>query len=134
MENIFIKNKIFYIAVHEFAKLLSSRAFELNVPSHVRAFPALLLSVPYVPSPPTRLRALPAFAPYVPYLCASSTRLVFLLYAPCALYLRAHLSYLCALNSFLDGFVVHQKVPIFQGLLRALLTVLFLNFLNREFF
>ena len=67
------------MAVHEFAKLRASRAFELNVPSHVRAFPALLLSVPYVPSPPTRLRALPAFAPYVPYLCASSTRLVFLL-------------------------------------------------------
>ena len=70
------------------------------------------------------LRTLCVFVCYVPscicVLRALYTRLVHLLQAPGTPYLRAYLSYFCALKNFQNGFVVHQKVSIFQGLLKSL--------------
>ena len=85
------------------------------------------------------LRVLPTFALYVPYFRALSAHLMRFFYAPCASNLCTYLSHLYALKSLQDGFVVHQKFSIFQGLLKALQTVLFLceskkNFLRGKFF
>ena len=57
--------------------------------------------------------------PYVPYLRALSMHLTHLLYSP-------YEPYLHILKSFKDELVVHQMISIFQGLLKALQTVLFL--------
>ena len=73
----------------------------------------------YVPHTSSCLTCLRAFAPYVLYLRALSTRLAHLSQAPYA-------PYLCTFKSFWDGFIVLQKRSIFQRLLKALQTVLFL--------
>ena len=71
--------------------------------------------------------SLSAFASYVPYgfwrLRASralSKRLACLIHAPCG-------PYLCALKPFQDGLLVKETLSIFQGLTKALQTMLFLR-------
>ena len=57
--------------------------------------------------------------PYLRTLRAFIMRHARLIYALCA-------PSLCTLKSFKDGFIVHQKVSVFQVLLKALQTALFL--------
>ena len=84
---------------------------------------ALRAFVPYMSYAPSGLiclRPLRAFAPYMLYSHALCTRLARLFEVLCT-------PYLYTLKPFQDRLAVQQKLPIFQGLLKALQTVLFLG-------
>ena len=82
----------------------------------------------YVPYALSRLTCLCAFVSYVPYAPSCFTCLTHVPYQRVlrTFFTRLATSYLCALKSFQDGFVVQQELFIFQGLLKSLQTVLFL--------
>ena len=96
-----------------------------HTPSNMTCLGLHFTFLSYVASRLTRLCPLMPYMSYldktrrVPYLRTLRgfiTRHIYVLCTP----------YLCTLKSFKDGFAVHQKVSIFQGLLKALQTVLFL--------
>ena len=89
----------------EFAKLRVSRVSVTYMPLRLRVLLALRIFVLYVSLHLTRIRALCVLVDYVPYLKPLSTR-------PACL--------MCFLKSFKNGFAVHQKVSIFERLLKAL--------------
>lgn len=95
---------------------------------------------------PSRITCLCAFAPYVPYAPSCLTYLPVLgasfasrpyqhysdevgrtlsTHLACLIYL-SYTPYLCTLKFFKDGFAVHQKIFISQGLWKARQVVLFL--------
>ena len=112
-------------SVAVFSNLLN---YVSHTPSSITCLCVPFTFLSYVASRLTRLCPLVPYVSYLdkarrtPYLRTRRgfiTRHAHLFYALCA-------PYLCTLKSFKDGFVVHQKVSIFQRLLKALQTVLFL--------
>ena len=104
----------------EFAKLRTSGSFAPYVPSCLRALRSLRAFVPYVPS---RLCALRAFVSYSP------SRFTCLTHAP---YLRALCTLFVHVKIALGWICSPTKTYIFQELLKALLTVLFLSGSNNS--
>ena len=86
--------------------------------SQIRYFQKLLFQVlKYMSHAPSCLTCLCTLRTFVPYAPSCITWAIYVLCTP----------YLCALNSsFLDKFVVYQKLSVFQKLLKAIQILLFL--------